>query len=97
MDININLLFFLVQSAQGIVSNLGCVSKSQYIEIQNPKKSPFNNMDLVWKKDVRHAWAHIIEVECAYIPHARISEFLNSEESHEDSLMVWNIYKRVPS
>jgi hypothetical protein len=24
---------------------MGCVSKSQYIEIQNPKKSPFNNMD----------------------------------------------------
>ncbi len=76
---------------------MGCVSKSQYIEIQNPKKSPFNNMDLVWRKDVRHGGAHIIEVECAYIPHAWISEFLNSERSHEDSLLEWNIYKHVPS
>jgi len=50
LDININLLFFLVQLVQGIVSNMGHASKSQYIEIQNPKKSPFNNMDLVWKK-----------------------------------------------
>jgi hypothetical protein len=58
---------------------MGCASKSQYIEIQNPKKSPFNNMDLVWKKNVRHGGTHIIKVECVYIPHARISEFLNGE------------------
>jgi len=25
---------------------------------------------LVWEKNVRHGRAHIIEVECAYIPHA---------------------------
>ncbi len=70
MDININFILFFVQLTEGIVSNMGCASKSQYIEIQNPKKSPFNNMDLAWKKDVRHGGAHIIEVECAYIPHA---------------------------
>jgi hypothetical protein len=97
LDINTNLLFFIVQSIQGIVSNMGHASKSQYIEIQNPKKSPFNNMDLVWKKYVWHERAYIIEVECAYIPHARILEFLNGEQNHEDSLMEWNIYKRVPS
>jgi hypothetical protein len=49
---------------------MGHVSKSQSIEIQNPRKSPFNDMDLVWKKDVQHGRAHIIKVECAYIPHA---------------------------
>jgi len=76
---------------------MGRASKSQYIEIQNPMTSIFNNIDLVWKKDVRHGGAHIIEVECAYIPHARISEFLNGEQNHEDSLMEWNIYKRIPS
>jgi hypothetical protein len=69
---------------------MGHASKSQYIEIQNPKKSPFNNMDLVWKKDVWHGGAHISKVECAL-------EFLNDEQSHEDSPMEWNIYKRVPS
>jgi hypothetical protein len=50
-------------------------------------------MDLVWKKDVQHGGAHIIEVECAYIPHARISKNLNGERNHEDSPMEWNIYK----
>jgi len=54
-------------------------------------------MDLVWKKDVRHGGAHIIEVECAYIPHAWVSEFINGEWSHENSSMEWNIYKWVPS
>jgi hypothetical protein len=49
---------------------MGRASKSQYMEIQNPKKSPFNNMNLVWKKNVRHGKAHIIKVECAYITHA---------------------------
>jgi hypothetical protein len=52
---------------------MGRVSKYQYIEIQNPKKLPFNNMDLAWKKDVWHGGAHIIKVECEYIPHAQIS------------------------
>jgi len=51
----------------------------------------------VWKKDVQHGRAHIIKVECAYIPHAQISEFLNSERNHEDSPMEQNIYKQVPS
>jgi hypothetical protein len=41
-----------------------------YIDIQNPKNDPFNNMDLVWKKNVRHGGVNIIEVECANIPHA---------------------------
>jgi hypothetical protein len=76
---------------------MGRVLKFQYIEIWNPKKSPFNNVDLVWKKNVQHGGAHIIKVECAYIPHARILKFLNGEWNHEDSLMEWNIYKWVPS
>ncbi len=49
------------------------------------------------KKNVQHGGAHIIKVQCAYIPHAQISEFLNDEQSHENSLMEWNIYKWVLS
>ncbi len=74
---------------------MGHASKSQSIEVQNPRRSPFN-MDLVWRKDVQHGRARIIEVECAYIPHAWVLEFLNGEQSHEDSLMEWNICKWVP-
>ncbi len=74
---------------------MGCVSKSQFIEIQNPRKSPFN-MDLVWKKNVRHGGAHIIKIECAYIPNAQVSKFLNDEWNHEDSWIEWTTYKRIP-
>jgi hypothetical protein len=93
LDININLMSFLIQLAQGIVSNMGHALKSQSIEIYNPRKSPFNNMDLVWREDVWHGGAHIIKVECAYIPHAWVLEILNGEWSHEDFPMDWNIYK----
>jgi hypothetical protein len=72
LDININLSFSLVQSIQGIVSNMDCASNFQSIEF-------FNNMDLVWRKDVQHGRARIIKVECAYIPHARVSKKLNGE------------------
>ncbi len=71
----------IVQSTQGIVSNMGCASKSQSIDIQNPKRSPFNNMDLVWRKNVWHGEAHIIKVECAYISHAWVPKNLMMNES----------------
>jgi hypothetical protein len=44
--------------------------------------------------DIRRA--HIIEVECAYISHARVLEFRNGEQIHENSPMEWNIYKWIP-
>ncbi len=40
--------------------------------------------------------SHIIEVKCAYIPHAQVSNFFNGGQNHEDSLMEWNIYNQVP-
>ncbi len=52
-------------------------------------------MYLVWRKDVPYGGSHIIEVECAYIPHAQVSKNLNGEWNHEDSFMEWNIYKWV--
>jgi hypothetical protein len=32
----------------------------------------------------------------SYNPHAWVLEFLNGEQSHENFLMEWNIYKWVP-
>jgi len=58
---------------------MGHASNFQSIEIQNPRKSPFKNMDLVWTKDIQHGGAHIIEVECTYMPHAQVFNFLNNE------------------
>jgi hypothetical protein len=48
---------------------MGRVPKFQFIKIQNPKRSLFNNMDLVWTNVVEHGKAQIIKVECTYIPH----------------------------
>jgi hypothetical protein len=75
---------------------MGCVSNFQSIEIQNPRSSPFKNMDLVCRKDVRHGGAHITKVECAYISHVWVSKILNGEQKHKDSPMEWNICKHVP-
>jgi len=97
LDINIDLLFFLVESTQGIISNMGCVSRSQYIEIQNQRSHLLTTWTWCGKKNAQHGGAHIIKVQCAYIPHAQISKFLNNEQSHEDSPMEWNIYKWVLS
>jgi hypothetical protein len=66
---------------------MGPASKFQSIEIQNPRRSPFNNMDLVWTKDIENGRAHIIEVECTYMPHARVLKFINNEQNHENSSM----------
>jgi hypothetical protein len=74
---------------------MGHVLKSQYVEIQN-QRSPFNNMDLMWKKDVQHGNVYIIKLKCAYMPHAWVAKILNSEQNYEDSLMEWNIYKLIP-
>jgi hypothetical protein len=63
-------IFFYYTINSHLVSNMGCVSKFQSIEIQNQSKPPFNIMDLMWTKDVRHGGAYIIEVECTYMSHA---------------------------
>ncbi len=48
---------------------------SQSIKIQNPKKSPFLNVDLVWKNGFRHGGQNKVAIEIAYIPHAHVSKF----------------------
>jgi len=75
---------------------MGHASKSQSIEIQNPRRSPFNNMDWCGKRMFDMEMHIYIKFECAYIPHAQVSKILNNERSHEDSPMEWNIYKWVP-
>lgn len=53
-------------------------------------------MDIMWTNDAWHGGAHIIEIECAYIPHEWVLKNLDGECNHEDSLMEWNVYKWVP-
>ncbi len=58
------------------------------LKSRTQRRSTFNNMDLVWRKDVRHGVAHIIEVECAYIPQTQVLKNLNNEQNHETP--QWN-------
>jgi hypothetical protein len=61
LHIYIKLMFFLHDHTH-LVSTMGCALKFQSIDIQNLKRSPFNNMDLVWTNDVQHGGAHIIKL-----------------------------------
>jgi hypothetical protein len=58
------------------IQSMGQTSLSQFIEIQNPAKSPFLNVDLVWKDGFRHGGQNMVAIEIEYIPHARVSKFL---------------------
>jgi len=49
---------------------------SQSIEIQNLAKPLFSNVDLVWKNGFRHGNENKVAIETAYIPHARVFDFL---------------------
>ncbi len=67
--------------------------KSQSIEIQNPTKSPFSNVDLVWKNGFRHGGQNKVVIETTYIPHA--SKFLQGEQRDIQTPVEWNIQKNL--
>jgi hypothetical protein len=62
-----------------VIQSMGQTPLSQSIEIQNLAKSPFSNVDLVWKDAFRHGGQNKVVLETAYILHARVSEFLQGE------------------
>jgi hypothetical protein len=64
---------------------------SQSIEIQNLAKSPFLNVDLVWKDG--HGSQNKVAIETKYIPHARVFEFLQGEQGDIRTIIEWNISK----
>ncbi len=53
-------------------------------------------MNLLWRKDVRHGGAHMVQVENTYVPHERVPKFLEGEHGHGELVVEWNIYKHVP-
>jgi hypothetical protein len=68
---------------------------SQSIEIHNPTKSPFSNVDLVWKDGFRHGGQNKVAIETTYIPHVRVYEFLQSEQRDMQNVVKWNISKNL--
>jgi hypothetical protein len=59
-----------------VIQSMGQTSLSQSIKIQNLAKSPFSNVDLVWKDGFRHGGQNKVAIETAYILDVRVSKFL---------------------
>jgi hypothetical protein len=44
---------------------------------------------------MRHMWANKASIKIAYIPHARVSKFLEGEQGDAKTPMEWNIHKKL--
>jgi hypothetical protein len=51
-----------------LIQSMGQTPLSQSIKIQNPTKSHFSNVDLVWKDGFKHGAQNEVAIEIAYIP-----------------------------
>jgi hypothetical protein len=78
-----------------VIQNMGQTPLSQSIEIQNPTKSPFSNLDLVLKNGFRHGGQSNVTIKIAYIPHDRVFEFLQGERRDMQIAVKCNISKNV--
>jgi hypothetical protein len=58
------------------IQNMGQTPLSQSMEIQNLAKSPFSNVDLVWKDGFKHGGQNKVTIETTCILHAHVFEFL---------------------
>ncbi len=59
------------------------------------QRSPFSNVDLVWKYRFRHGGQNKVAIETTYIPHACVSEFLQGEQRDMQTTIEWNISKNL--
>jgi hypothetical protein len=76
---------------------MGRVPKSHSIRVQNPTKSPFSNKDLVWRFRIHHGTQNKLTIQFAYVPYARILEFLEGERRDMNTFVKWNVYKNFSS
>jgi hypothetical protein len=76
---------------------MGRVPKFHFIHVQNPTKSPFSNKDLVWTFRIRHRGQNKVTIQFAYVPYARISEFLKDEQGDTNTHVERNVYKNFSS
>jgi hypothetical protein len=64
---------------------------------KTPSSLFFSNKDLVWMSGIRHGGQNKMTIQFAYVPYARILEFLESERGDMSTPMEWNVYKNFPS
>ncbi len=73
------------------IQSMGRIPLPQSIKIQNLAKSPFSNVDLVWKYRFKHRGQNKVAIETTYIPHAHVFEFLQDEWGNMHTMFEWNI------
>jgi len=62
-----------------------------------PTKSLFLNKDLVWRSEIHHGGQNKMTIQFAYVPYARIAQFLEGEQGDTNTPVEWNVYKNFPS
>jgi hypothetical protein len=77
--------------------NHGKGSKVPFHSCPKPHQVPFLNKDLVWRFGIRHGGQNKVTIQFAYVPYARILEFLEGELGDTSTPMEWNVYKNFPS
>jgi hypothetical protein len=78
-------------------SIMGRVPKSHSIHVQNPTKSLFSNKDLVWTYGICRGGQNKMTIQFAYVPYARVAEFLEGEREDTSTTVEWSVYKNFPS
>jgi hypothetical protein len=78
------------QSCEGFQSPIPFMSKT----LPNPL---FKTKDLVWTSKICHGGQNKVNIQFAYVPYVRISEFLEGEWGDINTLVEWNVYKNFPS
>jgi len=76
---------------------MGRVPKFHSIHVENPTKSPFSNKDLVCRFEIHHGGQNKVTIQFAYVPYARILEFLEGEWRDMNIPVEWNVYKKIPN
>jgi hypothetical protein len=64
---------------------------------KTPPKSFFSNKDLVWMSRIHHGGQNKVNIQFAYVPYARILQFLEGEQGDMNTFVEWNVYKKFPS
>jgi hypothetical protein len=78
------------------IQSMGQTPLSQSIEIENPAKLFFSNVNLVWKDEFRHKGQNKVTIETTYIPHVCVSKFLENEQRDMQTPIEQNIQKHLP-
>ncbi len=77
--------------------NHGKGSKVPFHSCPKPHQVFFFKQRLSVASGIRHGGQNKVTIQFAYVPYARISEFLEGERRDTNTPVEWNVYKKFPS